>query len=66
MVNEKGNFAKTTTKEPVYPQTNKFKRIKGKLFEIRLFRYSYNDGNRLVTIEQKMSDVLKEVIPNDR
>lgn len=66
MVNENGGFAKTTTKEPVYPQINKLKRIKGKCFEIRLFRYSYNDGNRLVTIEQKMSDVLKGVTENAR
>lgn len=65
MVNEKGNFTKRETKEPVYPRRNicRYKKKVDKYFKFCFFNYSYNDGNRLIKIERKMLDVLHESLP---
>lgn len=65
MVNENGDFVKRETKEPVYPRENicKHKKKIDKYFELCFFKYKYNDGCRLVKIERKMIDVLKESLP---
>ena len=64
MVNKFGNFVNKRTKTVVYLRHNihKLKEVNGqhKFFEICLFKLEYHDGNRLVKIEKKMFDVLRE------
>lgn len=67
MVNKKGNFVHKYSKEPIYPRTNKciwrFQKDTGKSFDLCLFELKYNNGNRLIKIQRKMMDVLKESLP---
>lgn len=65
MVNEKGHFAERTTKKVVYATENTgrfFEKVE-KRFEIRSFKYKYNDGNRLIRVERKLSDIYRESLP---
>ena len=69
MVNEKGGFAERETKEYVYPRQNRwigrYKRTgkSDKEFRICLFKYKYKLGDRLIKVECKMQDVLKQSLP---
>lgn len=69
MVNEKGDFVERESKKRIYPRENRFicrYSIKGKTdkdFKLCLFKLQYKDGERLIKIERKMIDVLKESLP---
>lgn len=67
MVNKKGDFVHKYSKEPIYPRTNKciwrFQKDTGKSFDLCLFELKYNNGDRLIKIQRKMMDVLKESLP---
>lgn len=65
MVNEKGHFAERTTKKRVYPRENRYRHFKkaDKRFVLRLFKYSYKDGKRLVKIERKLDEVYRDSLP---
>lgn len=64
MVNKYGNFVDKFTKKPIYPRINKHnirKCSEGiKEYPICLFKYQFTNCNRLVKIEKKMLDVLRE------
>jgi len=69
MVNKKGNFVHRESKEPIYPRRNisigkyKYKGKTDKLFEMCLFKLEHKDRDRLIKIERKLIDVLKESLP---
>ena len=67
MVNKYGNFVDKYSKEPVFVRNNyakmRYYDNVGKSFDYCLFKWQYNNGDRLVKIEKKMLDVLKESIP---
>lgn len=69
MVNKNGNFVHKHSKEPIYPRKNVCKwkyKSRGKTdksFDLCFFNLEYIDGNRLIKIERKMSDVLAESLP---
>lgn len=67
MVNEKGDFVDKYTKKHVYVRHNRLilREVNGELkeFIICLFKLKYNNGHRLVNIERKMFDVLRESLP---
>ncbi|MEG1563782.1 MAG: hypothetical protein RR313_11290 [Anaerovoracaceae bacterium] len=66
MVNECGDFVDRYSKEPVFVRNNytRYHAKTGKSFGYCLFKWQYNDGDRLVKIEKKMLDVLKESLPH--
>lgn len=68
MVNERGDFVHKYTKEPVYVRNNvlkiKYRNGERKQFPLCLFKLQYKDGDRLVKIERKMLDVLREALPD--
>ena len=71
MINEKGDFVHRYSKEPIYTRHNKTVwRFKwsgktDKYFELCLFRLEYKSDGRLIKVERRMIDVLKESLPFD-
>lgn len=71
MVNGKGDFVHRYSKEPIYTRHNKtVGRFKwsgktDKYFDLCLFELKYKDGDKLVKVERRMIDVLKESLPFD-
>lgn len=69
MVNEKGNFVHKYSKESIYPRENrciyryKSKGKSDKSFDLCLFKMKYEENGRLIKIERRMLDVLKESLP---
>ena len=67
MVNKKGDFVEKYSKEPIYPRRNicriKYYNKVGKSFDLCLFKINYKENGRLIKIERKMIDVLKESMP---
>lgn len=69
MVNEKGNFVHKYSKESIYPRENrciyrfKSKGKTDKSFDLCLFKMNYEKNGRLIKIERRMLDVLKESLP---
>jgi len=69
MVNKKGDFVEKYTKEPVYGIRHnycimRYYKQTGKSFDLCLFKWQYKDNTgRLIKIERKMIDVLKESLP---
>jgi hypothetical protein len=67
MVNKQGNFVEKYSKEPIYPRCNycmmRYYNKVGKSFNICLFKLNFKDGDRLIKIERKMIDILKESLP---
>lgn len=71
MVNKKGNFVDKYSKEPIHTRHNKtIGRFKwggktDKHFDLCLFELKYKDRDKLVKVERRMIDVLKESLPFD-
>lgn len=69
MVNYRGDFVDKYSKKPIYPRINreigryKWAGKTNKYFPLCLFKYNYKNGDRLVKIEKKMTDVLCESLP---
>jgi hypothetical protein len=68
MVNKRGDFIHKDSKERIYPRNNickvkYFDKIK-KSFDMCLFKLSYKENGRLIKIQRKMIDVLKESLPH--
>ena len=67
MVNKYGNFVDKHSKELVFARNDCSKMCyynkTGKSFNFCIFKWQYNNGDRLVKIEKKMLDVLVESLP---
>lgn len=67
LVNKKGEFIDENSKERIYLRNNyckmKYFEKVGRSFDMCLFKLSYKENNRLVKIQRKMIDVLKESLP---
>jgi len=67
MVNKFGDFVHRETKKPISVRHNKciwrYKKKCDKTFDLCLFKLEYKEGDRLIKLERKMLDVLKESLP---
>jgi len=63
MVNKYGDFARRENKERIYLRKNIVKYVRDKRFKLCLFEFEYNNGVRLLKIQRKLMDVLKESLP---
>ena len=64
-INKRGQVVTDEEKKRVYTNNNTIivKRKKNKEFYLRIFKLKYNNGERLVKIQRKLMDVLKESLP---
>lgn len=69
MVNKKGDFVNKESNTPIYTRINrsvykyKWSGKTDKCFDLCLFELKHKDGDKLVKIQRKMIDVLKESLP---
>jgi len=67
LVNKKGEFIDEVSKERIYPRNNyckmKYFDKVGRSFDMCLFELNYKENGRLVKVQRKMMDVLKESLP---
>lgn len=69
LMNYKGDIIDEFTLERKFADLNlcKIKKVKGeiKTFELRLFKLEYKENNRLIKLEDKYDNVVKETLPDE-
>lgn len=64
LVNIRGNFIEKYTKKAIHPRKNiLIWRYKDKSFNLQLFDFKYVENGRLIRIQRKLMEVLKESLP---
>lgn len=66
LMNYKGDIIDSVTKERKYAMSNYLKVKKGKRFSLKLFELKYNNGDRLIKLEDKYDNVVKESLPEEQ